>query len=81
MPHRAKSDFATPFPSPPIPGTKRLVPITSWPEMYDETTTTKVEFDQSWYDSVVDGVAYFFRRLGEPRATVLIVWDEGAPQG
>jgi hypothetical protein len=57
-----------PWTPPPIPGTERLVPITSWPEMYIETEATKVEFDLFWYDCVLDGVAYFFRWLGEPRA-------------
>lgn len=29
--------------------------------MNRETQITKVEFDLFWYDSVADGVAYFFR--------------------
>ena len=53
-----------------------LVPITSWPEMYRETTTTGAEFDEFWYETVEDRVAYFFRWLGEPRCTVLAVWDD-----
>jgi hypothetical protein len=77
MPHQ--SDAAAPFPPPPIPGTERLVPITSWAEMHSETEATKVEFDLFWYHSVLDGVAYFFRWLGEPRATVLVVCDDAAP--
>jgi hypothetical protein len=44
--------------------------------MHRETQMTKVEFDLFWYDSVLDGVAYFFRWLGEPRATVLVVWND-----
>lgn len=79
MPHQPKSDAMAPFPPPPISGTERLVPITSWPEMHRETEATKVEFDLFWYDCVLDGVAYFFRWLGEPRATVLVVWDDTAP--
>ena len=67
------------FPPPPIQGTELLVPITSWPEMHSETQTTKVEFDLFWYDSVADGVAYFFRWLGEPRSTVLVVWNDEGP--
>jgi hypothetical protein len=59
----SKSDIATPFPPPPIRGTARLKPISSWAEMHGETEVTKVEFDLFWYDSVLDGVAYFFRWL------------------
>jgi len=64
------------FPIPPITGSESLVPITSWPEMYRETTTTGAEFDEFWYESVEDRVAYFFRWLGEPRCTILAVWDD-----
>jgi len=67
------------FPSPPVRGGELLVPITSWPKMHRETQTTKVEFDLFWYDSVTDGVAYFFRWLGEPRSTVLVVWNDEGP--
>ena len=56
-----------------------LVPITSWPEMHGETQITNVEFDLFWYDSVADGVAYFFRWLGQPRSTVLVVWNDEGP--
>lgn len=64
------------FPAPPIQRTELLVPIASWPEMHRETQITKVEFDLFWYDSVADGVAYFFRWLGQPRSTVLVVWND-----
>ncbi|MCX5822142.1 MAG: hypothetical protein NTY86_01180, partial [Deltaproteobacteria bacterium] len=67
------------FPPPPVEGSKFLVPITTWPEMFRETTCTGVIFDEFWYDSVEAGVAYFFRWLGEPRATVLVVWNDKMP--
>jgi hypothetical protein len=67
------------FPTPPVVGSELLLPITSWHEMHRETEVTKVEFDLFWYDSVNDGVAYFFRWLGEPRATVLVVWNGNGP--
>ena len=63
------------FPSPPIAASELLAPITSWPEMFREETITGVEFDAFWYQSVEEGVAYFFRWLGEPRSTVLAIWD------
>jgi hypothetical protein len=44
--------------------------------MYGETTVTGVEFDAHWYESVEAGVAYFFRWMGEPRSTVLAIWDD-----
>ncbi len=67
------------FPPPPIHGGELLVPITSWPEMHHETGITKVEFDLFWYEGVTDGGAYFFRWLGEPRSTVLVVWNDVGP--
>jgi hypothetical protein len=67
------------FPPPPIPGDDLLIPITSWEAIYAETQVTGVEFEQFWFDSVEDGVAYFFSWLGEPRATVLIVWTDEGP--
>ena len=56
-------------------GQRLLVPIGTWLEMLRETEITKVEFDVFWFDSVKDGVAYFFRWLGEPRSTILVVWN------
>ena len=47
--------------------------------MYAETQITNVEFEQFWFDSVEEGVAYFFRWLGDTRATVLIVWTDDGP--
>lgn len=47
--------------------------------MHEETKATKFEFDLFWYDSVTDGVAYFFRWLGEPRSTVLVMWNAVGP--
>ena len=67
------------FPVPPFVGSELLVPITSWPEMHRETEVTNVEFDLFWYDSVEEGAAYFFRWLGEPRSTVLVVWNNDGP--
>jgi hypothetical protein len=67
------------FPPAPVAASEFLVPITSWPEMFRETEATGVEFDLFWYDSVEDGVAYFFSWLAEPRATVLVVWDVDGP--
>jgi hypothetical protein len=66
---------AASWPPSPIQGTELLVPITSWEMMLDETKITGVEFDGFWLDNVESGVAYFFRWLGEPRATVLAIWD------
>jgi hypothetical protein len=67
------------FPAPPIAGSALLAPIPSWAEMYRETLFTRVQFDLFWFDSVNDGVAYFFRWLGEPRCTVLVVWNDAGP--
>jgi hypothetical protein len=76
--HLTASKSSGDFPPPPIPGNDLLIPITSWEAMYADTQVTGVVFEQFWYDSVQEGVAYFFRWQGEPRATVLIVWtDEG----
>lgn len=67
------------FPPPPVAASELLVPITSWPAMYRETEITGVEFDLFWYDSVEEGAAYFFSWLGEPRSTVLVVWNDQGP--
>lgn len=75
----AVADMSGTFPRSPIQGGALLVPITSWAEMHDEAKATEVEFDLFWYDSVTDGVAYFFRWLGEPRSTVLVVWNDNGP--
>ena len=72
-------DSSGTFPSPPIQGSAVLVPITSWPEMHRETELTRVEFELFWYEKVNEGVAYFFRWLGEPRSTVLVVWKDDGP--
>ncbi|HJW27104.1 MAG TPA: hypothetical protein VJ576_19595 [Rhodocyclaceae bacterium] len=72
---RADSDF----PPPPIRGSERLVPITSWHGMVCETAVTGVEFDEYWYEGVESGVVYFFRWLDGPRATVLVVCDGQHP--
>jgi len=67
------------FPPPPVKASELLLPITTWSEMFCETQITGVEFGKFWYKSVEAGVAYFFRWLGEPRSTVLIVWDDKIP--
>lgn len=67
------------FPRPPVKASELLVPITTWSEMFSETRITSVKFDKFWYDSVEDGLAYFFRWLGEPRSTVLVVWNNERP--
>ena len=64
------------FPDCPIKGTARLVPIASWIEMHREVKARRVEYEQFWDEAVHDGVAYFFRWLGEPRATVLAIWQD-----
>lgn len=63
------------FPLPPIIGNTQLVPIRSWYEMYLETLVTGVEFDNFWFESVADEVAYFFRWPGNPRSTILTIWS------
>ena len=61
------------FPVPSLPSPSLLQPIRSWEEMYREVLVTGVEFDAFWYESVSEGAACFFRWMGEPRATVLVV--------
>ena len=77
--HLIASKSSGNFPTPPIPGDELLIPITSWEAMFAETQITGVEFEQFWFDSVEDEVAYFFSWLGKPRATVLIVWTDDGP--
>jgi hypothetical protein len=62
------------WPPPPIPGSARLMPIDSWAAMWEEARATGVELDAYWLDNVEAGVAYYFRWMGEPRATVLVIW-------
>jgi hypothetical protein len=68
-----------PFPSPPIEASENLLPITSWADMFIEMRITGVDFDAFWDESIEEGVAYFFRWIGHPRATVLVVWDDEQP--
>jgi hypothetical protein len=67
------------FPPPPIKGSRQLVPIASWHDMFREKQITGVEFDAYWYEGVEAGVVYFFSWLGSPRSTVLVVWDGQRP--
>ena len=62
------------FPPPPVKGSKLLVPITTRAEMFCEIKVTSVQCDGFWKKNVDDGVAYFFRWMGKPRATVLVIW-------
>lgn len=75
----SQSEIEPPFPPPPIGTTIHLTPITSWSEMHQEVTDMGVEFDLFWYESVTEGVAYFFRWLSDPRCTVLVIWDDTGP--
>jgi len=68
-----------PFPPPPIEASEFLSPITSWEDMFIEMRITGVDFDAFWDESIEEGVAYFFRWVGSPRATVLVVWDDEQP--
>ena len=43
--------------------------------MWEEVAVTGVDVDDFWLSGVENGVVYFFRWLGEPRATVLAVWS------
>lgn len=67
------------FPPAPVKGSASLVPITTWAEMFSETQVTGVNFDEFWYESVEEGVAYFFSWFGNPRSTVLVVWNDKEP--
>lgn len=67
------------FPPPPVKGSKLLAPITTWPDIFREAKVTGIIFDDFWYDSIEEGAAYFFRWLGEPRSTVLVVWNDEGP--
>ena len=67
------------FPPPPVNGNDLLVPITTWVELFHETQVTGIELEEYWIEHVEVGVAYLFRWLGEPRATVLVVWNDEGP--
>jgi len=67
------------FPPPPVKGSKLLAPITTWPDIFREAKVTGIIFDDFWYDSIEERAAYFFRWLGEPRSTVLVVWNDEMP--
>ena len=67
------------FPRPPVKASNFLVPITTWPDIFHEAKITGITFDEFWYDSVEEGVAYFFRWLGEPRSTILVIWQDEGP--
>lgn len=67
------------FPPAPVEGNADLVPIRTWAEMFREKQVTGVEFEEFWYESVEEGVAYFFSWFGNPRSTVLVVWNKKEP--
>ena len=67
------------FPPPPIVGSDQLVPITTKTGMLEEMLVSGAEFDDFWNESVEENVAYFFKWLGEFRATVLVVWGDEGP--
>lgn len=67
------------FPPPPVEASELLVPITTWTEIFREAEITGIIFDEFWFDSIEAGVAYFFCWLGEPRSTVLVVWNVEIP--
>lgn len=67
------------LPPSPVAASELLAPITSWSDMVREAAITGVEFDLFWYESVEEGAAYFFRWLGQPRSTVLVVWEKDGP--
>jgi hypothetical protein len=67
------------FPPPPVNGNDLLVPITTWVEMFRETQVTGIELEEYWLEHVEAGVAYFFRWLGKPRSTVLVIWNDEGP--
>lgn len=73
------SMFEDAFPLPPIKGNDLLVPISTWVELFRETQVTGIELEDFWLEHVEAGVAYFFRWLGEPRATVLVIWTDEGP--
>jgi hypothetical protein len=64
------------FPPCRVPGTALLVPISSWEGLFSETLEVGVDFDAFWCQCILDRVAYFFQWLGEPRCTVLTVWND-----
>jgi hypothetical protein len=67
------------FTRPPVKTSEVLVPIAPWPAIFQEAKVTGIIFYEFWHDSVEDGVAYFFRWLGEPRSTVLVIWEVDGP--
>ena len=79
MNKRSDTKLGGDFPPPPVEASELLVPITTWAEMFRETEFTGVKIDEFWYNCVEDGVAYFFSWRGEPRSTVLVIWDNERP--
>ena len=71
------SELTESFALPPLQPSASLHPIRTWEAMYRETQVTGVEFDAFWLESVSEGVACFFSWTGGPRATVLVVLDDG----
>jgi hypothetical protein len=64
------------FPPPPFAPTDLLRPICSWSNMAREMRVTGVDFDEHWYSSIMEEVAYFYEWHGLTRATVLVVIDD-----
>lgn len=64
------------FPPSPVPPSPVLRPLDAWICVYEECRAMGVAFDAFWYEAVAEGVCYFYRWLGHPRASVLVVFDE-----
>ena len=70
------SEFDDSFSVLPLEASNLLQPIRSWSDMHREMLVTGVEFDLFWYENARDGMTHFFSWLGEPRATVLAVFND-----
>jgi len=68
------------FPPHPVESGSALVPIKSWADMFLETEVTGIEFDAFWYRIVEGGAGCYFRRMGVPRCTVLVLWNVDGPE-
>jgi hypothetical protein len=81
MLRRLPSDVAIDdsFPPVPVAASSLPKPITTWRDIFDESTASGVAFDELREQSVADSAARLFRWFGSPRATVLVVWDDTGP--